>query len=116
MATSYFLYESAIGYALFEGSGLDEIGASSEAVQQSVLDIARFGRVVKLTAFQPFKAAAEALAEITSISEGGLTDELKEFIEMNLPKVTAEHACCILAAGHRVHTKSSNADGFWFAL
>lgn len=87
MSTPYFLHESATGYSLFEGSGLDEIGLSASAVQQSVLNIERFGKVVKLTAFQPFKSAAEALGEINSVSEGLLTEELRQFLEMSLPKV-----------------------------
>ena len=87
MATLYLLYESATGYTLFEGTGLDQIGTTNDAVQQSVLDIARFGKVMKLTAFQPFKSAAEALGEINSVSEGLLTEELRQFLEMNLPKV-----------------------------
>lgn len=83
----FLLHESATGYTLFEASGLDAIGTSTEAVQQSVLDLGRFGKVMKLTAFQPFKSAAEALGEINAISEGLLTDELRNFLEMSLPKV-----------------------------
>ena len=47
----------------------------------------RFGKIMKLTAFQPFKSAAEALGEINAVSEGLVTEELQNFLETNLPKV-----------------------------
>lgn len=50
-------------------------------------DLARFGRIVKLTAFKPFPSAADSLEQINAISEAQLTDELKNFLELNLPKV-----------------------------
>jgi hypothetical protein len=43
--------------------------------------------VVKLAAFQPFTSAANALEQINAISEAQLTDDLKNFLTMNLPKV-----------------------------
>jgi hypothetical protein len=39
-------------------------------VQASIADMARFSRLVKFKAFQPFKSAEEALNNINSISEG----------------------------------------------
>ena len=50
--------------------------------------MARFGKTVKLTAFKPFTSAANALEQINAVSESQLTDELKNFLELNLPKVT----------------------------
>ena len=47
----------------------------------------RFGKVVKLKGFKPFTSAANALAEINSISDSICSEELKNFLEMNLPKV-----------------------------
>lgn len=88
MSAMFLLHESATGYTLFEAAGLDAIGTSTDAVQQSVLDIARFGKIVSLTAFQPFKSAAEALEQINSVSEGLATEELLQFLQMNLPKVS----------------------------
>lgn len=87
MPALYVLYEMAAGYGLFEVIGIDELGQSADAVQQSTLDITRFGKVVKLEAFMPFKNAAHALDEINAISEAVLTDDLKSFLEVNLPKV-----------------------------
>jgi nucleolar protein 56 len=47
----------------------------------------RFGKVAKLAAFKPFGSAADALEQINAVSEASLTDELKNFLTMNLPKV-----------------------------
>lgn len=81
------LFEFASGYGLFEAHGIDEIGQSTEAVQGSVVDLNRFGKVVKLTAIQPFSSAADALNQCNAVSEGLMTDELRNFLELNLPKV-----------------------------
>ena len=45
MPALYLLYESASGYALLEAHGLDAIGGSTPAVQESVTDLDRFGKV-----------------------------------------------------------------------
>ncbi|XVF08733.1 hypothetical protein REPUB_Repub07fG0028500 [Reevesia pubescens] len=83
----YLLYESASGYALLLAQGLDEIGQNTEAVRGSVSDLNRFGKVVQLTAFQPFESAVDGLNQCNSVSEGLMTDELRSFLELNLPKV-----------------------------
>ncbi|KAK8547916.1 hypothetical protein V6N13_123339 [Hibiscus sabdariffa] len=85
--TLYLLYESSSGYALFRAQGLDEIGQNTEAVRNSVADLNRFGKVVQLTAFQPFESAIDGLNQCNSVSEGLMTDELRSFLELNLPKV-----------------------------
>lgn len=66
----FLLYESASGYALFQAHGLDEIGQNTEAVRNSINDLNRFGKVVKLVAFDPFKSALDALNQCNSVSEG----------------------------------------------
>ncbi|KAK3008377.1 hypothetical protein RJ639_014085 [Escallonia herrerae] len=83
----YLLYESASGYASFHAAGLDEIGQDTEAVRNSVADINRFGKVVKLVAFNPFESSLDALTQCNQISEGHMTDELRNFLERTLPKV-----------------------------
>ncbi|KAG0453417.1 hypothetical protein HPP92_024721 [Vanilla planifolia] len=83
----YLLYESASGYSLFLAHGLDEIGQNVDAVRDSILDLNRFGKVVKLVAFNPFSSALDALNQCNAISEGIMTDELRNFLELNLPKV-----------------------------
>ncbi|TVU47024.1 hypothetical protein EJB05_06600 [Eragrostis curvula] len=82
----YLLFESASGYGLFHAYGIDEIGQSVEAVRSSVLDLDRFGKAVKLAAFTPFSSAIDALNQCNAISEGIMTDELRSFLELNLPK------------------------------
>uniref|UniRef100_A0A6M2EMB8 Nucleolar protein 56 n=1 Tax=Populus davidiana TaxID=266767 RepID=A0A6M2EMB8_9ROSI len=83
----YLLYETSSGYSLFQASGIDEIGQNTEAVRNSVSDLNRFGKAVQLTAFHPFDSALDALNQINSVSEGIMTDELRNFLELNLPKV-----------------------------
>ncbi|KAK1317713.1 putative nucleolar protein 5-2 [Acorus calamus] len=85
MATAlYLLFESASGYSLFHANGIDEIGQNTEAVKSSVVDLTRFGKAVKLHAFQPFSSALDALNQCNAVSEGILTDELRNFLELNL--------------------------------
>jgi len=83
----YLLFEAASGYALFHAYGIDEIGQSVDAVRASVLDLQRFGKAVKLAGFAPFSSAVDALNQCNAISEGIMTDELRNFLELNLPKV-----------------------------
>lgn len=83
----YLLYETASGYSLFLAHGLDQIGQNTEAVRSSISDMNRFGKVVQLTAFHPFESALDALNQCNSVSEGLMTDELRNFLELNLPKV-----------------------------
>uniref|UniRef100_A0A0E0D0L3 Nucleolar protein 56 n=1 Tax=Oryza meridionalis TaxID=40149 RepID=A0A0E0D0L3_9ORYZ len=82
----YLLFESASGYGLFHAYGIDEIGQSMDAVRASVVDLDRFGKAVKLAAFTPFSSAVDALNQCNAISEGIMTDELRSFLELNLPK------------------------------
>lgn len=83
----YLLYETASGYSLFLAHGLDQIGQNTEAVRISISDMNRFGKVVQLTAFHPFESALDALNQCNSVSEGLMTNELRNFLELNLPKV-----------------------------
>ncbi|KAL5748307.1 hypothetical protein ACOSQ2_025604 [Xanthoceras sorbifolium] len=83
----YLLYETASGYSLFQAHGLDQIGQDTEAVRSSISDMNRFGKVVQLAAFLPFESALDALNQCNSVSEGLMTDELRNFLELNLPKV-----------------------------
>ena len=92
MPALYVLHETAAGYTLFDVHGIDELGAGSDAMQASMSDLARFGKVVKLLSFKPFANAADALVQINAISEGSATEELKQFLELNLPKVRS----CVL--------------------
>ncbi len=79
------MFESASGYALFKVIESEQIGLLLDPVQQNVQDLSKFGATVKLHAFSPFISAESALENINAISEGLVTDELKAFLEMNLP-------------------------------
>lgn len=48
----------------------EEIGAKLEQVQSTVTDLAKFGKMVKLKSFAPFKSAADALENANDVSEG----------------------------------------------
>eukprot|EP00978_Attheya_sp_CCMP212_P043994 scaffold296861_cov45-Attheya_sp.AAC.1 len=82
----FVLFEAAAGYALFEVVAFEEIGALLEGSMDTVTDLARFSRAVKLKAFTPFESAQDALMNANAISEHAMTDTLKAFLEMNLPK------------------------------
>lgn len=82
----FVLFEAAAGYALFEVVAFEEIGALLEGSMDTVTDLARFSRAVKLKAFTPFESASDALLNANAVSEHAMTDTLKAFLEMNLPK------------------------------
>ncbi|KAF9317359.1 snoRNP complex protein nop56 [Podila horticola] len=83
---NYFLYESSSGYALFERLESEEIGSKLADVAAAASDLTKFGKMVKLKSFAPFKSAAHALENMNDVSEGIMNDHLKAFLEMNLPK------------------------------
>lgn len=85
----FVLYECASGYALFEVVENEKIGNLLDEVQRNVNDLGKFGQIVKLKGFQPFASAETALENINSISEGIMSEDLKSFLELNLPKVKA---------------------------
>lgn len=64
------LFEHAVGYTLFDVVEFEEIGSFLPQVEQSITDLSRFNKVVKLSAFIPFNTAVDALEAINSISEG----------------------------------------------
>ncbi|KAL7580980.1 hypothetical protein ACA910_005794 [Epithemia clementina (nom. ined.)] len=84
----YVLLESAAGYALFDVVAMEEIGGLLQDAMDTVTDLPRFQRAVKLKAFQPFQSAAEALESANAISEHALSGTLHNFLEFNLPKTT----------------------------
>ncbi|KAI8847534.1 Nop56 protein [Chytridium lagenaria] len=86
MGSMFILFETAAGYALFERIQSEEIGQNLEDVQKATLDLAKFGRYIKLKSFAPFKSAAHALENMLDITEGTVHDHLKSFLEINMPK------------------------------
>lgn len=54
----YALYESPVGYALFKiVSQADTVGLKLKETQESVNDISKFSKMVKLANFSPFRYA-----------------------------------------------------------
>lgn len=88
MATTsfYVLFESASGYGLFSVLESEEIGSLLQEVQASINDLSRFQRIVKMVAFHPFDSAENALENINAITEHEMTDDLKAFLDSNVPK------------------------------
>ena len=89
MSNLYVLYEHASGYSLFRVKEFEEIGALLTQVEQTVLDLSKFNSVVKLIAFAPFTSGLNALDNLNSISEGVLHEDLRLFLDTNLPKKAA---------------------------
>ncbi|KAJ7849092.1 hypothetical protein B0H14DRAFT_2766101 [Mycena olivaceomarginata] len=85
---THVLFESASGYAVFEAKLSDDIGSRTQAVQESITDLAKFGKLVSLMSFLPFKSAAQALENINDISEGILNDHLKSLLELTVSKTS----------------------------
>lgn len=67
---THVLFESASGYAVFEVKLQDALASNTKAFQDSVDDLAKFGKMVTLLSFAPFKSAAHALENMNDISEG----------------------------------------------
>ncbi|EXJ93732.1 hypothetical protein A1O1_02125 [Capronia coronata CBS 617.96] len=83
----FLLYEGPMGYALFKATHQpDTVGNRLKEVQNSVQDLAKFGKMVDLVSFLPFENGKQALEELHDISEGIASDYLKSFLELNLPK------------------------------
>merc|ERR1712156_1177474 len=62
------------------------MGAFLPQVEEAISDVSKFSSVVNLIGFYPFKTAADALSNINSVSEGIVSDDLKLFLETNMPK------------------------------
>lgn len=69
MAT-HVLFESASGYAVFQVKQIEDIGRQTVAVQSSIADLGKFGKIVQLMSFSPFRSAAHALENANDLSEG----------------------------------------------
>jgi len=83
----YLLHESSVGYAIFQVvHQADTIGNRLKEVQDAGQDLAKFGKMVKLVNFAPYRGAAEALENINLVSEGVLSEYLRSNLELNLPK------------------------------
>ncbi|OTB03214.1 hypothetical protein M426DRAFT_24002 [Hypoxylon sp. CI-4A] len=83
----FLLHESAVGYAIFKVvHQQDAVGLHLKEVQKAGQDLSKFGKMVQLVNFAPWRNAADALENINLISEGILPDYLKSNLELNLPQ------------------------------
>ena len=97
--TLYTLLESAAGYALFEVVAFEEIGSLLEGNMDTVTDLKRFGRALKLKAFLPFETAQQALENANAVSEHAMSEALHDFLEMNLPKKSKKYSLGVIDPG-----------------
>eukprot|EP01101_Sappina_pedata_P006317 TRINITY_DN309_c2_g2_i1.p1 TRINITY_DN309_c2_g2~~TRINITY_DN309_c2_g2_i1.p1 ORF type:complete len:530 (+),score=348.42 TRINITY_DN309_c2_g2_i1:88-1677(+) len=89
MVKLFILFESALGFGLFERLEVDEIGDQHEQVQNSINDFGKFSKMVKIINFTPFPTPEDALENINSIADGEATEFLKNFLETHLPSKDA---------------------------
>jgi len=103
----YLLYEGPMGYSIFKvAHQADTVGNRLKEVQDSVQDLAKFGKMVQLVSFLPFeygessvtlidadghRNGKQALEELNDISEGIASEFLRSFLELNLPKAGKKH-------------------------
>jgi len=106
MAPHFALFEHAAGYALFKVKEFEEVATFLPQVEEAVMDVSKFSQVVSLSSFFPFKTAADALNNINAISEGVVTDDLKLFLETNMPKGGKKG--CVLGLGDSKLSASVN--------
>lgn len=86
MSSFCVLFESASGYALFSVLENEEIATLLQEVQDGHTDLSRFQRITKMIAFLPFDSAEDALSNINAITEHEITDDLRAFLDSNVPK------------------------------
>lgn len=60
---NYILYDSAVGYGVFEVvHQADKVGMRLKEVQDSMTDLAKFGKMVKLVNFSPWRCVFTVIA------------------------------------------------------
>jgi nucleolar protein 56 len=95
----FTLLECAAGYALFEVVAFEEIGGLLDGSMDTVTDLKRFGRAVKLKSFQAFESAQVALENANAIAEHKMTGALHNFLELNLPKKSKTYTLGVIDPG-----------------
>ncbi|KAL6493345.1 hypothetical protein OROGR_033104 [Orobanche gracilis] len=89
-----FLFEFALGYALFDARGVDELPQNTTfEMAERYLNNNPF----TLIAFYPFSSPADALVQMKAILNSTVTKELKSFLVNNLPKPIPGNLCYQLA-------------------
>ncbi|XP_066260930.1 nucleolar protein 56 [Euwallacea similis] len=86
MANLFVLFEHAAGYGVFKVKEFEEIGMILPQLEASIHDLSKFKNVVQLVSFSPFKTALKALENINAISEGLMTEDLHQVLDVTIPK------------------------------
>ncbi|POW12926.1 hypothetical protein PSTT_04139 [Puccinia striiformis] len=89
MAT-HVLFESSAGYALFAVKFTEDIAGRTKAVQEAIPNLSKFGKMIELKSFLPFRDAAHAL-ENAMISQ-------KSLLELHIP---AKKSSIVLGVAER---------------
>jgi nucleolar protein 56 len=76
-----------------------------------VLDLSKFNSVVKLIAFAPFTSGLNALDNLNAISEGVVHDDLKLFLDTNLPKSKRESKLQLGVSDSKISSALNDALG-----
>lgn len=84
---THILFESASGYAIFEAKLTENIALKTAAMQESIRDLGKFGKMVSLASFTPFKNAAQALENANDISEGVYVLYILHFMALKCDQV-----------------------------
>lgn len=87
---SYFLYECAAGYALFEKVEYDETSTSLKQLQKSLETFESFSKMIKLKSFRAFQGNEQALANLRTLAESEISDDLRDFLETVLAKTKSK--------------------------
>ncbi|KAK1767397.1 Nop domain-containing protein [Phialemonium atrogriseum] len=102
MAVNYVLHESAVGYSIYEVvRQADSIGVNLPEVKESMSDVSKFSKLVRLVSFNPWQNAASGLENINLVSEGIVSDDLKNILELNLPKTSGKKSKVVLAVSDK---------------
>ncbi|KAK0610071.1 hypothetical protein B0T17DRAFT_512375 [Bombardia bombarda] len=97
VTVNYLLYESAVGFAVFEVTHqADAVGLELPEVKDAMKSLDKFGKMVQLRSFNPWNSAAHGLEAINLISEGIMPDHLKNTLELNLPKTSGKKSKIVL--------------------
>lgn len=85
MANLIILFESAVGYSLYDIQQWEEIQSNSVEFIKSAMDYKTAKQSITLRAQHHFTTAGEALDNIKDVTSKSCSKELKEFLSTNLP-------------------------------
>ncbi|XP_016043613.2 nucleolar protein 56 [Erinaceus europaeus] len=85
MVLLHVLFEHAVGYALLALKEVEEISLLLPQVEECVLNLGKFHKIVRLVAFSPFASSQVALENANAVSEGVVHEDLRLLLETHLP-------------------------------